>query len=69
MIPVSTVRGFICMGGSNNGTRRDLRNVVSLASQGKIKSIVTKAYSLDQVNEALNLLANGDVNGRLVLKF
>lgn len=68
-IPVSTVRGFLYMGGSNNGTRKDLRDVVRLASEGKIRSIVTKAYSLDQVNEALSLLANGEVTGRLVLKF
>lgn len=68
-IPVSTVRGFLYMGGSNNGTRKDLRDVVRLASEGKIRSIVTKAYSLNQVNEALNLLANGEVTGRLVLKF
>jgi alcohol dehydrogenase, propanol-preferring len=69
MIPVQTVRGFLYMGGSNNGTRKDLRDVVSLAAEGKIKSIVTKAYSLEQANEALNLLARGQVNGRLVLKF
>ena len=68
-VPVSTLRKFLYVGGSNNGTRKDLRDVVRLASEGKIKSIVTKAYSLDQVNEALNLLASGEVNGRLVLKF
>lgn len=68
-IPVQTVRGFVYIGGSNNGTRKDLRNVVRLAADGKIKSIVTKTYSLDQANEALNLLSSGDVNGRLVIKF
>lgn len=68
-VPVSTLRKFLYVGGSNNGTRKDLRDVVSLAADGKIKSIVTKAYSLGEVNDALNLLANGEVNGRLVLKF
>ena len=69
MIPVQIVRGFLYMGGSNAGTREDLRELVRLASEGKLKSIVTKRYSLEQVNEALNLLAHGEVDGRLVLKF
>lgn len=69
MIPVQTVRGFLYMGGSNAGTRKDLRELVRLASDGKLKSIVTKTYTLEQVNEALNLLASGEVDGRLALTF
>ena len=69
MIPVQTVRGFLYIGGSNAGTRKDLRELVRLASEGKLKSIVTKTYSLEEVNEALNLLAHGEVDGRLVLTF
>jgi propanol-preferring alcohol dehydrogenase len=68
MIPVQTVRGFINMGGSNAGTRKDLRDLVHLASEGKLKSIVTRTFSLEEVNEALNLLAHGEVDGRLALK-
>ena len=68
MIPVQTVRGFISMGGSNAGTRNDLRGLVRLASEGKLKSIVTRTFPLEQANEALNLLAHGEVDGRLVLK-
>jgi alcohol dehydrogenase, propanol-preferring len=67
MIPVQTVRGFLYMGGSNAGTRNDLRSLVQLASEGKLRSIVTKTFRLEEVNEALNLLARGDVDGRLVL--
>jgi alcohol dehydrogenase, propanol-preferring len=69
MIPVQTVRGFLYMGGSNAGTRNDLRSLVKLASEGKLRSIVTKSFHLEEVNEALNLLAHGEVDGRLVLTF
>jgi propanol-preferring alcohol dehydrogenase len=69
MIPVQTVRGFLYIGGSNAGTRDDLRELVRLASERKLKSIVTKTYALEEVNTALNLLARGEVDGRLVLKF
>ena len=68
LVPVTTIRGFFSLGGSNGGTRKDLRELIHLASEGKIKSVVTKTYTLDEANTALNLLAHGEVEGRLSLK-
>ena len=68
MVPVRSVRGFFTLGGSSAGTREDLRKLVQLASEGKIKSIISKEYPLEEADIALNLLHRGAVNGRLVLR-
>jgi alcohol dehydrogenase, propanol-preferring len=68
MIPVLTLRGFLSIGGSNSGTRKDLRELVRLASEGKLKSIVTKSFPLEEANTALTLLERGQVAGRLIIR-
>lgn len=68
VVPLSAIRGFRFTGGSSNGTRQDLRDVVLLASERKLKSIVTKVFSLDEANVALDLLSSGRVDGRVILK-
>lgn len=50
------------------GTRRDLREVLAMAAKGKIKCH-TVARPFDQVNEALEQLRHGQVQGRIVLTF
>ncbi len=68
IIPVLTLRSFLSMGGSNSGTRNDLRELVRLASEGKLKSIVTKSFPLEEANTALTLLDRGQVDGRQIIR-
>ena len=48
-------------------TRKDLMEVIKLIESGKIIPIVDKTIPLESVNEAYDMLRNGDVIGRLVL--
>ena len=53
--------------GTRCGRKRDQIAAAELVASGKIKSIVTDTYPLDQVNEALEQLRSGQVLGRCVL--
>src|SRR5712664_1535715 len=48
------------------GTRQDVRDVLALASQGKIRCRVD-TRPLSEANHALDLLRSGQVSGRIVL--
>ena len=51
---------------SNWGTMLELSEVISLAESGKLK-IQFEKMGLDSVNEALEKLSSGSVNGRMIL--
>ena len=53
---------------SSVGTRRDLREVLALASQGKIRCHATPR-PLAEANEVLEQLRRGEVSGRIALAF
>lgn len=70
-VQVSTLQintAFANIVGTRAGTRQNVRDLVQLASKGKIKSIVTKTYPLEGANAALNSLAHGAIEGRQVLE-
>jgi propanol-preferring alcohol dehydrogenase len=50
------------------GTRQDLREVLAMASQGKISCRVS-TRPLEEVNEAMEQLRHGQVAGRIVISF
>ena len=50
--------------GSLVGNKNELIDLVKLAKSGKLKSIVTKEFALDDINNALELLRNGKIVGR-----
>lgn len=50
----------------STGTRKDMREVLQLAAEGKIKSSV-ETMKLDNANEALIRVKSGSVEGRIVL--
>ncbi len=54
--------------GSRGGTRQDLADVIKLTEMGKIKPVVSQVLSLGDANKALELLKEGKVLGRIVLK-
>src|SRR5258707_7829915 len=51
---------------SSVGTRRDMRELLAMASAGKVRCQVT-TRPLAQVNEVLEQLRHGEVSGRMVL--
>jgi len=52
--------------GSADGTRQELRQLMKLASNGKVKGVV-ESMPFAKINDAFERLAQGDVQGRLVL--
>src|SRR5467141_2824380 len=54
------------MQASSVGTRRDMRELLAMASAGKVRCQVT-TRPLAQVNEVLEQLRHGQVSGRMVL--
>lgn len=60
-----TLKG-IDVKGSIVGTRADLQEALDFGAQGKVKSEV-EIQPLDQVNDVIERLKNGNVNGRVVL--
>jgi propanol-preferring alcohol dehydrogenase len=52
--------------GTAIGTRLDMREVLKIASAGKIK-ISTQTFSLSQAQDALCKLKRGEIEGRAVL--
>ena len=53
--------------GTRCGRRRDLDQAAQLLAQGKVRSIVTERFPLNDVNAAHQRLQSGEVLGRLVL--
>jgi propanol-preferring alcohol dehydrogenase len=48
------------------GTREDLREVLALAAQGKIRCEVA-ARPLSQINEILDQMRRGEISGRIAV--
>ncbi len=53
--------------GSRVSTKAELAEVVSLVQAGKLKPVITRAFSLEEANEALAEVAAGRITGRCVL--
>lgn len=53
--------------GSATGNPQDLREVVALARSGKLRPIPVTLMPKNQVNQAMKLLQDGQVRGRIVL--
>ena len=53
--------------GTATGNPQDLRDVAALARSGKLKPIPVSVLPKDQANEALRMLNDGRVKGRVVL--
>ncbi len=66
--PILMAAGEVRIQASAVGTREDLREVLAMASQGKISCHVT-ARPLAQINQVLDQLRHGQVSGRIVVAF
>ncbi len=54
--------------GSRGGTRKNLRDLVKLLSEGRIRSIVTQSFGLQEASQALKSLSEGRIVGRAVVR-
>jgi propanol-preferring alcohol dehydrogenase len=52
---------------SRSGTRKNLQDIIRLASEGKIKSVITETENLSEINSVLEKLANNEIIGRVAL--
>ena len=55
--------------GSRGSTRRDLREATDLVGQRRIRPIIGHELELEEINEGLDLLREGSVIGRAVVRF
>jgi len=63
-----TVLNGVSVVGSIVGTRKDLVECLDFAARGKVKAI-TIEKSLEDINEVFDDMLNGDITGRVVMKF
>lgn len=68
IVTANIMASLASLHGTRNGTRQNLRDIIRLAAEGKIKSIVSNTYPLNEVNTALTMLLHGEVTGRVVLR-
>lgn len=66
--PLSLVVGEYKVLGSVAYTKRNLEFVVNLAKKGIVKSTITGIFDLDEVEQVLNLIREGKIIGRAVVK-
>lgn len=64
----TVVLNAVTICGSIVGTRLDLQEALEFAANGKVKCTVD-VRKFDDVNQVLNDLEKGNINGRVVLKF
>lgn len=57
----------IVVTGSRYVTRQELAETIELVRQGKIKPVVTRTFSLEETNRALELVEQGQIAGRAVV--
>ncbi|GGK24173.1 zinc-dependent alcohol dehydrogenase [Caldalkalibacillus thermarum] len=66
-IPIfDTVLNGVTVRGSIVGTRKDLKEALEFAAQGKVKAII-ETQPLEKINEVFDRMQNGQINGRVVL--
>jgi alcohol dehydrogenase, propanol-preferring len=65
-LPMIPLRGYT-LTGAYTGTFQDLTELVELASNGKVRTVLDRRFSLDEVNEALHDLKNGKIIGRAII--
>jgi len=53
--------------GSTGGTRHDLRTVLTLAAQGRLRPVIERTFPLDQAADAQRLMESREHFGKIVL--
>lgn len=53
--------------GTRNGSRQDIDDVIGMLAAGIINPPIAKTFPLEEINQALDLMRIGGVNGRIVI--
>ena len=53
--------------GTRNGSRQDIADVISMLATGILNPPIAETFPLEKVNQALDLMGAGGVNGRIVI--
>lgn len=64
---VDTVLNRITIRGSIVGTRKDMKEAIEFATEGKVKATITPA-KLEDVNDVFDKMKKGQIEGRVVLE-
>jgi len=67
ILPVNIMRGEYRIIGSRTCKQKDLKDVIDLVAQRKIKPIVSEVVPLEQVNSVHDRLKKNEILGRVVL--
>ena len=54
--------------GTRAGTKEDIEKCVELIVEGKLKPVISKTFSLEEINQAMSILKEGKLSGRITLK-
>jgi propanol-preferring alcohol dehydrogenase len=65
-LPLIPLRAFT-LTGAYTGKYADLVELVEIAKKGKLQSVVSRRFKLDEVNTALEELKGGKIIGRAVI--
>ncbi|MEM3629523.1 MAG: alcohol dehydrogenase catalytic domain-containing protein [Candidatus Bathyarchaeia archaeon] len=68
ILPDNAVNYELTISGVKVGTHKDLVDLVELAKRGVVKSVTTKTFKLEEVNEAFEQIKGGRILGRSVIK-
>jgi NADPH:quinone reductase-like Zn-dependent oxidoreductase len=55
--------------GSTMGTLQDMREIMELVEQGKLKPVIDKVFPFEQISEAHARIENGEQFGKVVVSF
>ena len=55
--------------GTRNGSRQDIDDVIGMLATGIVNPPIAETFLLEEVNQALDLMRIGGVNGRIVITF
>ena len=53
--------------GSNGWTRSDIETLLELVQEGKLKVLVDKVFKLEEAREALRVIEDREVFGKIVV--
>ena len=67
VMPHELVLGELEIMGSRATTKQELQDTMDLVAQGRIRPIIDRSFSLEDVEEAFDALKNGDSLGRNVI--
>jgi len=54
--------------GTRAGTKEEIEKCVELIVEGKLKPVISKTYPIEEINQAMSVLKEGKLSGRITLK-